>query len=425
MTSPVQIAHADPTPAATATIKRMHDLAAGTLVMYPTPGRGGEGIARDILHALGKCFRDRSPRDPRRLATLAALWLRAERVTDLVVAGAHRRPASEWKLLRDLCHDDGPGPRLALIVEQPVAHDQRAALGGDVMELTLDQLTARIRMGRKEVGITDEIRDEHLLYPPVPDVDFPFFPSACADLLPHSDAKRVLATFRRGRSATGLWLQLRCTIEDRHGPGPRHPHAFLDTLVAPCATVDAALARLGGAQAQFLLDGFLLEIDPDAFAVDHARHAGARATHATARILRSFLEPHLAAVGALACATRANARQITSLTIGAVERIGASLASGHRLPPAFVPLLAAHVLARQEQGADGGQPLFLAPDRMHPATARHVNSWLARVGHETGLHFERGAGWNRYTTPTWATFRHLETVQLLAIPQRQAVGHQW
>ena len=143
-----------------------------------------------------------------------------------------------------------------------------------------------------------------------------------------------------------LWLELRRGIEERHGPSPRHAHAFLDTLVAPCVTVDGAITSLRGAQAAFLLDGILLEIDADAFAVDHARHAGAPATSATARMLRSYPEPHLAAVGALACATRANPAQIAGLTLAAVTPVDASLASGHRIAPPFQPLLDAQRLAR-------------------------------------------------------------------------------
>jgi hypothetical protein len=71
--------------------------------------------------------------------------------------------------------------------------------------------------------------------------------------------------------------------------------------------VDGAITGLRGAQAAFLLDGTLLEIDPDTFAADHYAHADAPATTATAAILRSYPEPHLAAAGALAAATRANA----------------------------------------------------------------------------------------------------------------------
>jgi hypothetical protein len=418
--SPIQIVQADSVPASTAAVKRLHDLADGTLVVYPTPGRGGEGIARDILCALGKRFGVRAPRHPHKLAALAALWMRAERIGDLVVAGADRRPVSEWRLLRDLCRQDSSSPRLTFVVEHALGDPWRAALGTDVTELTLDDLAARIPRCRYPFTLADEVLDEHPDYPPVPDSDFPFFPVACVELLARQDVERAIATFRRGRSATTVWLQIRRRIEERHGPGPRHPHAFLDTLVAPCVTVDAAIARLRGAQAEFLLDGTLLEIDTDAFAVDHARHAGARASRATASILRALLEPHLAAVGALACATRANATQIGSMTMADVQLIGASIASGHRLAPAFVGLLAAQILARRQQDADGQGPLFLTTDGNRAATVRHINNWLARVGRETGLRFDRDAGWNRYTTPAWARFRRLESCELLAIPQRRA-----
>jgi hypothetical protein len=123
-----QIAHADQTPASTAAVKRLHDLGRGVIVVYPTPGRGGEGIARDVLAALGKRFRDRTPRDPRRLVALGALWLRAERIRELVIAGAERRPVSEWTLLRSLCSE--AGPRLTMIVEQPASDGHLAVLGG-------------------------------------------------------------------------------------------------------------------------------------------------------------------------------------------------------------------------------------------------------------------------------------------------------
>ena len=97
MSPRVQIAHADQTPASTAAVKRLHDLGRGVVVVYPTPGRGGEGIARDILQALGKRFRDRTLRDPRKLETLAMLWLRAERwVVGLLIAAAERRLAEDW-----------------------------------------------------------------------------------------------------------------------------------------------------------------------------------------------------------------------------------------------------------------------------------------------------------------------------------------
>ena len=91
-------------------------------------------------------------------------------------------------------------------------------------------------------------------------------------------------------------------------------------------------------------------------------------------MLRSYPEPHLAAVGALACATRANPGQIAGLTLVAVTPVDASLASGHRIAPPFQPLLDAQRLARDADGADGDEPLFLAPDGTQPAAARHIQT---------------------------------------------------
>jgi hypothetical protein len=68
------------------------------LLIVPTPGRGGEGIARDILRALGKRFdRPRTPRDPRTLLKLADLWLRAHRITTLIIRHADRLPPRTWR----------------------------------------------------------------------------------------------------------------------------------------------------------------------------------------------------------------------------------------------------------------------------------------------------------------------------------------
>lgn len=77
MRTPVQIARAAPTQASTAMVSRLHDHDNWVIVVHPTPGRGGEGISRDVLQALGKRFRDRTPRDAGRLQALTAVWLRA------------------------------------------------------------------------------------------------------------------------------------------------------------------------------------------------------------------------------------------------------------------------------------------------------------------------------------------------------------
>ena len=181
--------------------------------------------------------------------------------------------------------------------------------------------------------------------------------------------------------------------------------------------VDGAITVLRGAQAAFLLDGTLLEIDPDLFAGDHQTHAGAPATNATATILRSYPEPHLAAAGALASATRANAEQIAELTLASIARVDPSFASGHRINPPFRPFVAAQVLVRRAAGAAGAadaEPLFLAPDQARPATPRHVRNWLERIGRETGLRFDTTLGMEPLRNPPWATFRELAAAALIA-----------
>ena len=400
----------------TAAVNGRHDLGNGVIVVHPTPGHGGEGIARDVLGALGKRFRDRTPRDPRRLQTLAGIWLRAELTRELVIGGADHRAASDWRILRDLCRETHT--RLTFVVERRPNRDQLAALRDeDVRELTVSELVCELPPATPPDtwGIFDESGspDERPGYPPVPDVDFPYFPSACTDLLPEYDAARVLRAFERARALTMLWFELRRGFEPRHGPGPRHAHALLDTLVAPCVTVDGAITMLRGAQASFLLNGTLLEIDPDSFAADHQTHAGAPATNATATMLRSYVEPHRAAAAALASATRANADQIAELTLGSIARVGATFASGHRINPPFQAPVAAQELARRAAGADDADPLLLMPDRTRPATPRHVQNLLERIGRETGLRFDTTTGWNRYSTKPWATFHELAAAALI------------
>jgi hypothetical protein len=416
VTRQVQIARAAPTPASTVMVSRLHDLGNRVIVVYPTPGRGAAGIARDVLQALGKHFRDRTARAPLRLQALAAIWLCAELTRELVIAGADRRSAADWRLLRELCGETHT--RLTLVVEGRPSRDQIAALGDDFRALTLSELVDELPppMPPDTWGIFDESGspDDRRGYPPVPDVDFAFFPSACIDLLPEHDAFWVMRAFERARHATMLWLELRRAIEDRHGPSPRHAHAFLDTLVAPCVTIDGAITVLRGAQAAFLLDGTLLKIDPDTFAADHEAHGGAPATNKTAALLRSYPEPHLAAVGALASATRANAEQIAGLTLASVARADATFASGHRITPPFRSLLAAQTLARRAAGAEDAELLFLAADTARPATPRHVRSWLERIDRETGLSFDATTGCNRYGTPPWATFHELAAAALIA-----------
>ena len=76
--------------------------------------------------------------------------------------------------------------------------------------------------------------------------------------------------------------------------------------------------------------------------------------------------------------------------------------------------MAAQALARRAASADDPGPLFLTPDQTRPATRRHVQNWLERIGRETGLRFDTTTGWNRYSTRPWATFHELAAAGLIA-----------
>ena len=207
MTLRVQIAWAAPGVASTRAVNELQDLVNRVIVVHPTPGHGGEGIARDVLQALGKQFCERTPRDPKRLQTLAGMWLRAELTRELAIAGADRRPAADWRILRDIRSETLT--RLTLIVERCPTRDQLDALGGEhVRELTVPELVEELPPPTPPDtwGIFDESGspDERPGYPPVPDVDFAYFPSAVTDLLDEHDAARVLRAFDRGRELTTL-----------------------------------------------------------------------------------------------------------------------------------------------------------------------------------------------------------------------------
>lgn len=258
--------------------------------------------------------------------------------------------------------------------------DEHAALRGTHRkELSADELSRWLQPApHPRTGGLDQPGE----FPPVPDVDFPFFPSACAELLPEPAARIAIDTFREGRRLTFSWLSL-------HRPARRSDIiAYLDSLAAPCASADAALALLRGAQAALLTQGLLVRIDPHVLA---ARHDARRAapTPDTANRLRVLLEPHLAAAAAIAALTGHDAELIADLQLRDVQRDGAELAGGHVIPPHLQALIRAETLSRRAAGATADAPLFLTRDG-RPASARSVGGWLDRVGHELDLNLAAG-----------------------------------
>ena len=88
-----------------------------------------------------------------------------------------------------------------------------------------------------------------------------------------------------------------------HDPGDAHAHD--DHRPSCSVNLESGAFHCWGCDAKGGAYDAAVEIDPDAFAADHQAHAGVPATNATATLLRSYVEPHLAAAGALAATTRA------------------------------------------------------------------------------------------------------------------------
>ncbi|MDQ6926879.1 MAG: hypothetical protein M3154_11685 [Candidatus Eremiobacteraeota bacterium] len=86
---------------------------------------------------------------------------------------------------------------MTFVVERRANRDQLAAVReADVRELTVSELVSELPPPTApdtcEIFDDSGSPDERPGYPPVPDVDFAYFPSACTDVLPEHDAARVL-----------------------------------------------------------------------------------------------------------------------------------------------------------------------------------------------------------------------------------------
>jgi len=231
-----------------ATVRWLHACARDredVLVVAPTPGRGGEGIARDVLRSMGKRFDlPHTPRDPATLLARADLWLRASRITTLVVRYADRLAAGTWRHLAAIGSEHTALWLLADPAELTASHHD----AGQDLELTpgsLGRLTARIGSPARPACWATRLA-EQTPTPIAPDVDYASF--AVASQAPGREA--LFANFILGRDHADWYLRHVSRKPDAHGVNE------LLTAVAHCAADrEAAIARVRGAQAQMLLAG--------------------------------------------------------------------------------------------------------------------------------------------------------------------------
>lgn len=85
----------------------LSDPATGVLTVLAAPRAPWPVLAREVLYALGKNRAALAGVGRRRIVELAALWLRAERISHLVVLRAHSLPSHTLRELADLAEEIG------------------------------------------------------------------------------------------------------------------------------------------------------------------------------------------------------------------------------------------------------------------------------------------------------------------------------
>jgi hypothetical protein len=366
-----------------ATIRWLHACARAhedVLIVAPTPGRGGEGIARDVLRAMGKRFdRPRTPRDPATLLARADLWLRASRITTLVVRHADRLAAGTWRHLATIGSEHTALWLLADPAElTPSHHDAGQDLA--ISPGSLGQLRARI--GPPPVPACWASRlAEQTPTPIAPDADYAFF--AIASQAPGLEA--LFANFILGRDHADWYLRHVSRQPGAHGVNE------LLTAVAHCAADrEAAIARVRGAQAQLLLAGLHTSIDAGELRTRLASRDLSPPSANAARLLCSYVEPGPAAAVAACLATGRGPGWLAQLRH---EQLHEGRIGNYRIPATLRSTL--RVLL---QDARRNGPVFNSTDADGITLQRILD---AAIRH-TGLRLNRSRE-TLICQPTWAT----------------------
>jgi hypothetical protein len=365
-----------------ATIRWLHACARARedmLVVAPTPGRGGEGIARDVLRAMGKRFDlPRTPRNPATLLKRADLWLRASRITTLVVRHAERLAADTWRQLAAIGSEHAALWLLADPAELTASHHD-ASQDLELRPGALGRLKARIGSPTRPPCWATRLA-EQTPTPIAPDVDYAFF--AIASQAPGREA--LFANFILGRDHADWYLR-----HVSRQPGQHKVNELL-TAVAHCAADrEAAIARIRGAQAQLLLAGLHTSTDAGRLRARLARSDLSAPSANAARLLRSYVEPRPVAAVAACLATGRGPGWLAQLTH---EDLHEGRIGNYRVPAVLRGTLRVLLQDDRRRGqvfsskADG-----IAIQRTLDAAIRH-----------TGLRLNRSRQ-TLISSPTWAT----------------------
>jgi hypothetical protein len=149
------------------------------VLVVPTPGGGGEGIARDILRALGKRFDlPRTPREPQALLRLARLWLAAHRITTLIIRHAGLVTPGTW---REILRIAPANTNTWLWAELPITLAQRRVCRRfGVNSGSFARLAASLAFGPAPPHPMAQLA-EQVPAPAAPDADYVLFAVASQD----------------------------------------------------------------------------------------------------------------------------------------------------------------------------------------------------------------------------------------------------
>ncbi|MGC2373248.1 MAG: hypothetical protein WA484_05170 [Solirubrobacteraceae bacterium] len=333
------VLNADIEPQTMARLLSLHDLEHGVVVCHPVPPQARDGhLARDVLYALGKHpAAGRWPRS-REVTSHAAIWLQAERITDLLLV---RADLFAHATLTDLIElGRGAGAQTWLIFDSASAH--RAATNR-----LRARPAARVRITPSTEQPSPPGRTPERARWSTPS---PWIARAAAtraltiDPLNALDARMHVA-FKNMSS----WLSSHRRLL------PQATERFLEILTSDASPQYRYARRIGAASA-LLLHGFAPEIR------ERPSRRGAMTrdpTDGQAREIRRHSNPASAALNAIARLTGLDAETLAYLTLDQlIQTPHGVLLGDYRLQGAGATALRAHAAYQTGHGRPATAPLF-------------------------------------------------------------------
>jgi hypothetical protein len=345
--TPYTVLNKDIAPQRIAALLCMHDPDRGVVVCHPVPPRPPNShLALDALHALGK--RPANTGWPLKMAhanRAAALWLRAERIANLLLLRADLFTTAALEEFVSLAA--GAGTRTWLIFD---ALAKRNAATANLATRTASRVQ---NIGRTEKPAT---------HPQTPAEPWPtsspwLARAAAAATLPPEEFQETDTRIHTALKATSSWITRQDQLD------PQALSRFLESITSdPVGRY--GYARLAGASSAILQHGYASEI------YEHSTPKTpeiSKPTDKQAIQIRSHTDPAHAALCALALLTSLDETTITSLTLDQViDNPPAISVGGCWLAGAAGAALRAH---QANQAASGlfapADPLFTRPQLRH------------------------------------------------------------